>query len=102
MIKNPECDCYISAISAYEISNKIRVGKLNEAEELEKNLIPLAMNSAMQFLPVEVLHAQFAARFPSEFRDPFDRIIAAQSLVEQIDVATIDKNIGKLGGLAIW
>jgi PIN domain nuclease of toxin-antitoxin system len=53
-------------------------------------------------LPLSAAHALRAGTLPGENRDPFDRMIAAQSIIEQLPVMSADPEIGKLGAQLVW
>jgi PIN domain nuclease of toxin-antitoxin system len=53
-------------------------------------------------LPVSYLHALRAGCLLSEHRDPFDRMLAAQSLIENVPLISCDKAFGALGTATIW
>ena len=87
-VNNP---VYVSAASVWEISTKFRLGKLPEASSVAKN-IPLWIRKAgFQPLAISPEHAQLAGNWDILHRDPFDRMLAAQSKIEKIQLATVDK-----------
>ena len=82
---------YISAVTAWEISTKYRLGKLPEASSVAENVPHWVSKAGFQALNVTLEHAQLAGSWNIEHRDPFDRMLAAQSKLEQIPLATTDK-----------
>jgi PIN domain nuclease of toxin-antitoxin system len=81
---------YLSAISAFEVSNKYRLGKLPEYEYIVENYGKVAQKLGVMELPITTDHAHFAAKFAWENRDPFDRILAAQASIENLTLITND------------
>jgi len=92
----------VSAASAWEIATKVRLGKLPGAESLEKNFLDVMEDAGYTLLPIDVESALRAGRLISEHRDPFDRMIAAQSLAEDISVLSTDSKLDMLGVRRIW
>jgi PIN domain nuclease of toxin-antitoxin system len=70
---------FVSAVSAYEIANKVRRGKLPEAEMLSQNFVSTVTDAGFRILSLETEVALLAGRFIGEHRDPWDRMIARSS-----------------------
>ena len=103
IIENPASRLVVSAASAWEISTKHRLGKLPEADALlgaySKHLDRLGANR----LPVSEEHALLAGRPEWNHRDPFDRMLAAQAMVESLIIITGDPTFGDCRGvLTLW
>ena len=103
IIENPASRLVVSAASAWEISTKHRLGKLPEADALlgaySKHLDRLGANR----LPVSEEHALLAGRLEWNHRDPFDRMLAAQPMVESLIIITGDPTFGDCRGvLTLW
>lgn len=92
----------VSSASAWEISTKHRLGRLPEAAVLLQDLEGWVAKAGFGELPVRLIHAQRAGTLPSPHRDPFDRMIAAQSLVEQVSVIGRDEALERLGVRLEW
>ena len=95
-------DIFVSAATAYELAAKVRLGKLSEAEPLIRNFESLCAEQRFTLLPITVRHALHAATFDHEHRDPFDRLIAAQSLLQELPVISIDPALANFGCKVIW
>ncbi len=95
-------EIFVSAASAYELAAKVRRGKLPEAEVLIRDFEKMCMAQRFTLLPITVSHALRAASFEQEHRDPFDRLIAAQSLLDELPVITIDPALADFGCKVIW
>ena len=102
IISNPDNEIAASAISAYEIANKYRLGKWNEMAPLATAFDEIVRAAGFALLPVNGRHAALAAQLPGAPRDPFDRLIAAQSRIEAVPVLTMDEAIRALGAEAVW
>jgi PIN domain nuclease of toxin-antitoxin system len=81
---------YISAVSAYEIMNKYRIGKLPEFEDIAKDYFGFVKKLDVTALPISERHAHYAGTFEWEHRDPFDRLLAAQAFTENLTIITND------------
>jgi PIN domain nuclease of toxin-antitoxin system len=95
-------DCYVSAVSVFELSNKVRLGKFDPARELVERLQEVMEYNRFTPLAVSMDHARLAGRLANPHRDPFDRLLAAQSIIENIPVVTADTAIRDLGARVVW
>ena len=88
----------VSAASVYEISLKVRYGKLPEAVEFESDLI-LNLENRLGFnlLPLVPESMMRAARFGDAHADPFDRMIAAQAIQYNLPVLSTDVRLDTFG-----
>jgi PIN domain nuclease of toxin-antitoxin system len=88
----------VSAASVYEISLKVRLGKLPEAAEFESDLILNIENSlGYALLPLEPESMMRAARFDDKHGDPFDRMISAQAVQHHLPVLSTDAKLDAFG-----
>ena len=92
----------VSAASALEIATKVRIGKLPDAEVLERDFLDIMEDAGYTLLPIDVASALRAGRFIADHRDPFDRIIAAQALAADIPVLSTDTKLDSFGIRRIW
>jgi PIN domain nuclease of toxin-antitoxin system len=93
---------YISAASAWEIATKYRIGKFQQGGRIISQWSERLSADGFLALPILDAHALRAGTLPGEHRDPFDRMIAAQSILEQLPVMTSDLEIQNLGAQIIW
>jgi PIN domain nuclease of toxin-antitoxin system len=87
---------YVSAISAYELVRKRELGKLHApglAEGWRRDVVRLKATE----LPLTTEHALRAATLDWPHRDPFDRLLAAQTLVDGLTLVTADKAFADAG-----
>jgi PIN domain nuclease of toxin-antitoxin system len=80
----------VSAVTAWEITNKVRLGKWAEATALAEAFTAILARYAFQPLPITIEHARVAGLLPGRHRDPFDRMLAAQAQVEDIPLVSAD------------
>ena len=89
-----DADVYVSAASIWEISVKVALGKLRAGpHEVLAALEP----AGFQSLPIAGEHAARVASLPAVHRDPFDRLLVAQALVEPMRLLTDDAILGAYG-----
>ena len=81
---------YLSTISAFEISNKYRIGKLPGFEYVASNYTQIAAQLGLLDLPISLAHSWFAGQFEWDHRDPFDRILVAQAAMENLILISND------------
>jgi PIN domain nuclease of toxin-antitoxin system len=91
---------YVSLASVWELAIKESIGKLNLASPIEQYL-DLAL-AAFQVLPISYSHAIDTAKLPLCHRDPFDRMIVAQSLADQLPLISHDKQLDAYGIERWW
>ena len=79
----------VSTASALEISTKVRLGKL-DAAELSTTLPGRLTGIGADVLPITLEHAMLAGSLSWAHRDPFDRLLVAQTTVEDATLVTVD------------
>ena len=98
LIADLDNDVLVSAASVYEISLKVRLGKLPEAAEFESDLILNIENRlGYTLLPLEPESMMRAARFEDAHGDPFDRMISAQAIQHHLPVLSTDSKLDAFG-----
>ena len=89
---------YVSAASAWEISIKKALGKLDAPDDLHAALVA----NHFQPLPITIQHGTSAGRLPRHHDDPFDRMLIAQAQAEQLTLITHDTMFRSYGIPIIW
>jgi len=92
----------VSAASAWEIATKVRIGRLPGAEKFEKEFLEVMEDTGYTLIPIDAAVALRAGRFLAEHRDPFDRVLAAQALADDIPILSTDRNLDPFGVQRIW
>ena len=92
---------YLSIISAWELAIKIGLGKL-DFDGKAAGFIQLAENNGFTIIPIKTTHLAVLETLPSIHRDPFDRLLIATAIAEQMTLITIDENIVKYDVPRIW
>jgi PIN domain nuclease of toxin-antitoxin system len=97
LLENPDNELLLSAASSWEIAVKYALGKL-ELPEPPPEFVPSRMaRSGVLGLAVEHRHALAVADLPPHRRDPFDRLLIAQALVESLPILTADRQLARYG-----
>lgn len=102
LIAEPTNEVFVSSASGWEIATKHRIGRLPEAAVLVQDLPGWVEKARLLALPIELRHAQRAGSFTQPHRDPFDRMLAAQSLIEGLPVIGRDEALRGFGVQLIW
>lgn len=102
LVKDPENRLLVSAASAWEIATKHRIGKYPPGGRIIEEWSTRIQGDRFQELPVSSAHALRAGTLPGDHRDPFDRMLAAQGLLENLPVLSADPAISGLGAPRIW
>ncbi|MGH9583727.1 MAG: type II toxin-antitoxin system VapC family toxin [Bryobacteraceae bacterium] len=98
LIANLDNEILVSAASVYEISLKVRYGKLPEAAEFESDLVTnIESGLGYTILPLDPDSMMRAARFEDPHADPFDRIIAAQAIQNNLPILSTDPRLDVFG-----
>ena len=101
-IKAKDNEVYVSIASAWEMAIKVGLGKWPEARTLLNDFEGLARAEGFRLLPISVAHARNAGLMQTSHRDPFDRLLAAQSMLEGLTLVTPDAAFGPLGAPCLW
>jgi PIN domain nuclease of toxin-antitoxin system len=80
----------VSAVSAYELGTKVRLGKLDNAVELVRSWPASVARLGAVELDLSHEHALEASQLSWDHRDPFDRLLVAQARVEGLTLVTAD------------
>ena len=90
LIEDPENRPFLSAASLWEMAIKISLGKLRLALPFEELVPEQMMLNGVHFLPIEMGHLVPIVSLAFHHRDPFDRLLIAQAMIEQMPIVTGD------------
>jgi PIN domain nuclease of toxin-antitoxin system len=99
---NPANERLLSPAAYWEIAIKVSIGKLTLAEPFETFLDRANQDLILTALPIQPRHAAMLTTLPMHHRDPFDRMLIAQALVEQVPIVSADAWIDAYGVKRIW
>lgn len=93
---------FVSAVSAMEIATKHRIGKLPEAAVLAARFESEIETLGFHPLSVTLTHARTAGSLPIAHKDPFDRLLIAQALVEDVLLVSNEAAFDGYGVSRLW
>lgn len=93
---------YISAASIFEIATKHRIGKLPEVGALIDDLPERLKEQRFDDLPISLAHGRRAGGLIGAHKDPFDRMLAAQAILEGLTLVSADAALDQFGVQRIW
>ncbi|QMW22015.1 type II toxin-antitoxin system VapC family toxin [Sandaracinobacteroides saxicola] len=97
-----DSDVFVSAVSAMEICTKVRIGKLPSAKRLAERFEEKILAEGFKLLPLTVRHGQRAGSFPDVHKDPFDRMLIAQALLENLTIVSNETMFDRFGVSRLW
>ena len=93
---------FVSAASIWEAATKFRLGKFPEAKLLLDNPARILASMAIDTISISIEHARLAGSMAVAHRDPFDRMLAAQSRLEGMILASADTAFDALKVTRLW
>lgn len=101
-IQDPQAECLVSMASCWEMAIKQSLGKLKLEPPLEQ-FVPthMATNGFLQ-MDIEFRHVARVAELPFHHRDPFDRLLVAQTIVEDVTLVSGDPAFDDYGVKRLW
>ena len=95
-------EIHVSAASGYEITLKHAAGKLPGVGLVARDVAAAIQSCGFAELPITCAHAEAAGRLPRHHRDPFDRILVAQALLEGLTLVSADATLDGFGIARLW
>jgi len=102
LIESTENDVYLSMASVWEMVIKVSIGKLRIDERFEDFIMPELENNKFSLLNIEVQHLGKVVNLPFHHRDPFDRLLAAQSLMMNMPILSYDSAFDLYEAERLW
>lgn len=102
VVSDPKNTIIVSAASAWEISTKVRLGKLPHAVIFEQEFLDIPERTGYLFVSISTETALRSGRLVGKHSDPFDRMIAAHALELDIPVISNDAKLDQFGVRRIW
>ncbi len=102
LIDDPANTILVSAASAWEICTKVRIGKLPSGGALCEDFSGYLQRHHFEPLAITVEHGRLAGRLDGAHKDPFDRMLAAQALIEDMPIVTNDAAFIGFGVKVVW
>jgi len=102
ILENGREEIYLSAASCWELSIKMRLGKLNFPGPPAHYVPKFMAKQGLRPLPLTHSHAAKVYDLPAHHRDPFDRLLIAQSMMEEMAILTSDRVFEKYPVQLVW
>lgn len=95
-------EVFLSAASVWEIAIKTQIGRLLLTHDFESFVPERMAERSLVALPVLMPHAVKVASLPDVHRDPFDRLLVAQAIVEDLHLVTADRRLRDYPVKVVW
>jgi PIN domain nuclease of toxin-antitoxin system len=93
---------FLSVASLWEMSIKVSIGKLNLDFSFPDLVIQKVYGNAIDILSISPEHLEQLAKMPFHHKDPFDRLIIAQGLTENMPIITRDRAFASYQAYLLW
>ena len=101
-IIDPANEVYLSVATVWELQIKIKLGKFSFSDRLDNVIADQRRVNGLQILPVSLSHALYVDKLPVHHKDPFDRLLIAQAIVEKMTLVSSDKLFAKYDVDLLW
>jgi PIN domain nuclease of toxin-antitoxin system len=101
-ITNEDNGIFISAASIWEIATKHRIGKSPGIAAIIADLDRVIADQGFVGLPINLRHGQVAGALPGPHRDPFDRMLIAQAMLENLVLVSNEQSFDAYGVTRLW
>ncbi len=101
-ISNPNNDVFLSVATVWELQIKITLNKFTIKGTLENAVKDEQQNNGFQILPINLSHALYLENLSLHHKDPFDRLLISQAVVENMTLVGADKNFAKYQVNLLW
>ena len=101
-IKHSGNEIYFSAASAWEIAIKNQLRRLKIDEDLELFITNQLVQNGFRPLSITIIHTIHTGKLPLLHKDPFDRILISQSIIENTPLISTDTNIKQYDVQLVW
>jgi PIN domain nuclease of toxin-antitoxin system len=102
LIQDPANHKVVSVASCWEIAIKVGLKKLDLGEPATTFLRRELTTNGFDLLGIELIHATSVESLPTHHKDPFDRLLVVQSMIEKLPVVSMDTQLDAYGITRIW
>ena len=105
IITEEENTVFLSIASIWEIAIKVSLGKLTTPPTslpFVRQIDNILWENSISLLPITLEHLDKITKLPFHHRDPFDRLLIAQSIVEDLPLVSVDQIVDAYGANRIW
>jgi PIN domain nuclease of toxin-antitoxin system len=101
-IADESAEVFVSAASAWEMATKHRTGRLPGIDTVMRDLAGAISGQGFLPLPITLRHGQTAGGLPGPHRDPFDRLLMAQAMLEDLWLVSNEMPFDAYGVRRLW
>jgi PIN domain nuclease of toxin-antitoxin system len=101
-LRDPADQLILSVVSAWEVQIKLHTGKLNITSSLDHLIETQQKTNGLRVLPVYLEHVGHLAHLPAIHKDPFDRLLIAQALAEELILVSSDALLSQYPVRFLW
>jgi PIN domain nuclease of toxin-antitoxin system len=101
-ISNPNNDIFLSVVTVWELQIKIALNKFTIKGGLEKAVKDEQQNNGFQILTIQLSHALYLENLPLHHKDPFDRLLISQAIVENMTLVSADASFANYQVNLLW
>ena len=102
LLLDPSTEAILSMVSIWEMQIKSSLGKLQFRTALSELVDDEINRNRIELLPLSLSHIYALSNLPHHHRDPFDRILIAQSMEEDLQILSIDEKFDAYGVKRLW
>ena len=102
LLEDPANQKFISVATCWEIAIKVGLKKLNLGEPATTFLPRELAANKFDLLAIELAHATFVESLPPHHKDPFDRLLVAQAMIEKLSLVSADAAFDRYGATRLW
>ncbi|HEY1802672.1 MAG TPA: type II toxin-antitoxin system VapC family toxin [Terriglobales bacterium] len=102
ILENGREEIYLSAVTSWELSIKMRLGKLQLSASPARCVPEFMAKQGLRSLAITHIHAAKVYDLPLHHADPFDRLLIAQALIEETTILTADHAFEKYHVPIVW
>jgi PIN domain nuclease of toxin-antitoxin system len=102
LVVDPKRQKFISAATYWEIAIKVCIGKLDLGEPFGPFMRREIARNNFTILAISVDHAEVVAALPQHHKDPFDRMLIAQGIIEKMPIVSIDAVFDAYPVIRLW
>ena len=102
VVAHPDTEAFVSAATIWEIAIKSKLGKLPSAAAAVESMPACFTGFGFRLLDINAAHAKRAGSLPLHHRDPFDRMLIAQAMIESLSLVSGDAALMPYGVDLEW
>jgi PIN domain nuclease of toxin-antitoxin system len=102
LLTNPNTEALLSIVSIWEMQIKLSLGKLQLKVSLPELVNDEIRRNRIELLQLDISHIYALSSLPQHHRDPFDRLLIAQSMSEGLEIVSVDENFDAYGVQRFW